>query len=259
MSFFRDLIDGIGNLGGVTPRAGKIATDSVNPKVTYRNSQTGVTYRLERGRRRSIGLVITTDGLVIRAPHWTPIYEIDAAIDERREWVATALEKQRARLSQLAELKDGGHLLFRGKRLRVEVRQGLFEEIDLSDARCVVTTATGSIDRARLDRELWALAAQELPELAVAMAAAADLPLTAVKLSRARTLWGSCTIDGVIRLNFRLVQLPKELMRHVVAHELAHLVEFNHSPRFWKIVESLDPLCKRNRRAVKAYSVLLEL
>lgn len=256
MSFFRELF---GDTRTQHLRGAKLASDAANPNITYRNSQTGVTYRLERVRRRSIGLVITTDGLVIRAPHWTPIYEIDAAIDERRDWVERSLEKQRARLSQLAELKDGGHLLFRGKRLRVEVRDGLFEEIDLSESRCVVTTANGAIDRARLDQELWAIASEELPELAMAMADAASLPLRAVKLSRARTLWGSCTIDGVVRLNFRLVQLPKELMRHVVAHELAHLVEFNHSKRFWKIVESIDAQTKRNRRAVKAYSVLLEL
>ena len=78
-------------------------------------------------------------------------------------------------------------------------------------------------------------------------------------LSSARTMWGSCTSDGRVRLNFRLLQLAPALMRHVVAHELAHLVEFNHSKRFWAIVESLDPDTPAHKRAIKAYSVLLEL
>ena len=95
--------------------------------------------------------------------------------------------------------------------------------------------------------------------MAVEMAARAALPLKSVTLSSARTMWGSCTSEGRVRLNFRLLQLAPELMRHVVAHELAHLVEFNHSKRFWAIVEALDPNTKAHKRAIKGYAVLLEL
>jgi predicted metal-dependent hydrolase len=228
-------------------------------KPTTRTSSSGIGYRLERVKRSSIGLVITTDGLLIRAPKWTPIYEIDAAIAERSEWIETSIEKQRMRLSQLAELRDGGHILFRGHKLKIDVRSGLFEEIDLTERHCIFTSADGLIDRTRLDHELKRVAAVELPMIARAMADAANLPLKQVRLSSARTLWGSCTVDGNVRLNFRLIQLPEPLMRHVVAHELAHLVEFNHSKRFWAIVESLDPQMKKHRRAVKNYAVLLEL
>jgi predicted metal-dependent hydrolase len=204
-------------------------------------------------------LVITTEGLLIRAPSWTPLYEIDAAIHERQSWIVAALARQQARLAQLAAHRDGGHLLYRGEKLVVEVRAGLFDSIDLSERHCIVTTTRGELDRALIDSELLRRARNELPALAVQMATAASLPLKAVTLSRARTMWGSCTSDGRVRLNFRLLQLPPPLMHHVVAHELAHLVEFNHSRRFWAIVEALDPDCQANKRAIKAYSVLLEL
>lgn len=239
------------------PRKRADASTSADEKL--RRSSSGIDYRLQRVRRKSIGLVITTDGLLIRAPNWTPLYEIDAAIVERREWIAKALAKLSARREQLAAYRDGGHILFRGNKLKVELRQGLFDSIDLTEQQCVVTSVDGSFNAAALDEEIKRIAKRELAEMAHDMAARAALPLKSVTLSSARTMWGSCTSEGRVRLNFRLLQLAPELMRHVVAHELAHLVEFNHSKRFWAIVETLDPNTKAHKRAIKSYSVLLEL
>jgi predicted metal-dependent hydrolase len=224
-----------------------------------RTSSVGIDYTLERGKRRSIGLVITTDGLLIRAPKWTPIYEIDAAIAERREWIEVSVEKQRARLAKIAEFRDGGHVLFRGHKLKIELRQGLFDSVDLTERHCVLTTQSGLFDADLLNAEIKRIAQLELPAMARELAADASLPLNKVVISTARTMWGSCTIDGNVRLNFRLIQLDPALTRHVVAHELAHLIEFNHSKRFWTIVEKLDPKTKTHKRAIKTYAVLLEL
>jgi predicted metal-dependent hydrolase len=224
-----------------------------------RRSSSGIDYKLERARRKSIGLIITTEGLLIRAPKWTPLYEIDAAIAERNAWIVAALARQSGRRAQLAAYRDGGHVLFRGIKLKVEVRQGLFDSIDLTESHCIATTLNGAFNADAFDEELKRIARLELPEMARSMAREAELPLASVTLSSARTMWGSCTSTGRVRLNFRLLQLAPELMRHVVAHELAHLVEFNHSKRFWAIVERLDPNTKAHKRAIKGYSVLLEL
>ncbi len=242
------------------PRAAKQPAPGVaSAEAKLRRSSSGIDYRLQRVRRNSIGLVITTEGLLIRAPKWTSLYEIDAAIVERQAWIAKALAKQSARRAQLAAYRDGGHILFRGNKLKVEVRQGLFESIDLTAKHCIATTLDGAFNADALDHEIKRIARRELTEMALDMAARAALPLKSVTLSSARTMWGSCTSEGRVRLNFRLLQLAPELMRHVVAHELAHLVEFNHSKRFWAIVEALDPNTKTHKRAIKGYAVLLEL
>ena len=239
------------------PFVGAGAVQAVEENL--RRSSTGVDYRLQRARRKSIGLIITTEGLVIRAPKWTPLSEIDAAIAERHTWILAALARQSARRSQLAAYRDGGHVLFRGNKLKVEVRQGLFDSIDLTEKHCIFTTLDGAFNADAFDEELKRIARLELPEIARNMAIDAGLPLASVTLTSARTMWGSCTSTGRVRLNFRLLQLAPELMRHVVAHELAHLVEFNHSRRFWAIVEGLDPSSKAHKRAIKGYAVLLEL
>jgi hypothetical protein len=71
------------------------------------------------------------------------------------------------------------------------------------------------------------------------------------RLSSARTQWGSCTHDGWVRLNWRLVHFSPAVIDYVVAHELAHLHELNHSPRFWKAVEQLLPGFEAARDEIK--------
>ena len=78
-----------------------------------------------------------------------------------------------------------------------------------------------------------------------------------LRLSNARSEWGSCNARGQIRLNWRLVQLPPALAEYVVAHEVAHLVELNHSPRFWALVEQLMPGHAALRRELEDWTALL--
>ena len=82
-------------------------------------------------------------------------------------------------------------------------------------------------------------------------------PTPSVRLSNARSEWGSCNARGEIRLNWRLVQLPPPLAEYVVAHEVAHLVELNHSPRFWSLVETLMPGHAALRRELEDWTALL--
>ena len=73
----------------------------------------------------------------------------------------------------------------------------------------------------------------------------------AYALSSAATRWGSCSSDGKIRLNWRLIHFPLSIIDYVVAHELAHLREMNHSPRFWETVESIFPEFREARQTLK--------
>jgi predicted metal-dependent hydrolase len=75
--------------------------------------------------------------------------------------------------------------------------------------------------------------------------------MPAVALSNARTQWGVCTEGGRLRLSWRLVHFAPTLADYVVAHEAAHLVEMNHSKRFWKVVEALYPEWRAARKAIE--------
>lgn len=74
-----------------------------------------------------------------------------------------------------------------------------------------------------------------------------------LRLSSAKTRWGSCSARGNLNFHWKLILMPPEILDYVVVHELAHLKEMNHSPRFWAIVESVLPDYRRRRRWLKVY------
>jgi predicted metal-dependent hydrolase len=88
-------------------------------------------------------------------------------------------------------------------------------------------------------------------------AARLDLPAPPVAISGARTRWGACTSDGRIRFTWRLAMLDPELGDYVVAHEVAHLVELNHSERFWALVEWLYPHWREARSRIDRAALVL--
>jgi predicted metal-dependent hydrolase len=88
-------------------------------------------------------------------------------------------------------------------------------------------------------------------------AAVLGLPAPRVALSNARTQWGVCTEGGAIRLSWRLVHVEPRLADYVVAHEVAHLVEMNHSRRFWSLLTRLYPGWREARERLELAAATL--
>jgi predicted metal-dependent hydrolase len=222
-----------------------------------------VDYRLIRARRKSIGMEVGLSGLTVRAPRWVPIREIETALSERDEWVVRTLVEWRARRRDVLPRawKTGAAILYLGRELKLAVHPARTREISADLLNLSVLHPA-----AHDERQVAAFVGRWLREEALRMLApwVADLAarITAhtptFKLSNARSEWGSCNEHGVIRLNWRLVQLPPQLARYVVAHEVAHLVELNHSPRFWRLVETLFPGHAGARETLDDWTALLE-
>jgi len=222
-----------------------------------------VEYRLVRARRRSIGMQIGLTGLTVRAPRWVSIRDIEAALTERAAWILRSLAEWRARQRNVLprEWKTGEPILYLGRELSLAVHLARRTEINADllnltvlhpaaqDVRQVSTFVGGW-----LREEAVRLLAPRVAEFAARVTAT----LPTMKLSNGRSEWGSCNQRGVIRLNWRLVHLPPHLAHYIVAHEVAHLVELNHSERFWSQVEALFPGHAAARRALDDWTALLE-
>jgi hypothetical protein len=85
------------------------------------------------------------------------------------------------------------------------------------------------------------VAERELPARLRELAAEHGYTVTAVSVRAQRSRWGSCSPTGRISLNWRLIQLPRQVADYILLHELAHLRHLNHSARFWREVERLCP------------------
>jgi predicted metal-dependent hydrolase len=202
-------------------------------------------------------------GLVVRAPRWVSIREIELALRERARWVheslATWCGANRDVLPK--EWRAGAPLLYQGRKLTLALfparRHAI--DVDLLNLTVLHPTPGNQIEIASfvcgwLKNQALALFVPRALDFARRIRARPP----AVKLSEARTQWGSCNERGEIRINWRLVQLPVRLVDYVVAHEVAHLVELNHSARFWALVERLLPGHAECRRELDALTPLLE-
>lgn len=229
-------------------------------RVRLRDSE--VAYRLVRTRRRTIGMEIDLDGLTVRAPRWVTLAEIEAALVERTTWILRTLEAWRGRRRDVlpSEWKTGATIVFRGRDLALGVfpsrvaliREDLFDFTVLHPHAADEAQVAGFVRQWLRDEALRVLA----PHV-VRLAALLGHAPPPIRISNARSEWGSCNHRGEIRLNWRLAQLPPLLALYVVAHEVAHLAELNHSARFWTVVEKLMPGHAEHRRALDEWTALL--
>lgn len=205
-----------------------------------------IDYHLRRARRRTIGLSIDHRGLRVGAPLRAPLGEIEDLIRRHAEWISRKLAEWRTRPQPAPmSVTDGTTLPFLGGTLTVRLARGNNPPVwapptppNHSLTLCLrQPEAAPRVLEAALREQARELFAERL----FFFSARLGLPVPQLSLSSAKTRWGSCNRRGEIRLNWRLVHFPRHLIDYVVAHEVAHLVEMNHGPRFWHIVERLYP------------------
>ncbi|MBS1191369.1 MAG: hypothetical protein H6R10_3161 [Rhodocyclaceae bacterium] len=202
-----------------------------------------VSYQLKRSRRRTIGLSIDHRGLQVRAPSGARQADIEGLLRQHGDWVLGKLDLWQERgLPQPLEVVDGLRLPFLGGELTIHLAAGANRAVWAADGRqltlCLATTADA---RRSLEGALRKQAREVFLECLGRLAPRLGVPMPSLALSSARTRWGSCSSRGSIRLNWRLIFFPLPVVDYVAAHELAHLKEMNHSPRFWSVVEGLCP------------------
>ena len=215
-----------------------------------------VGFQLKRGKRRTIGFSVGPDGLVVSAPQWTPLYQVDAALSERSGWVLRKLAETRARHDRLQanriDWRDGASLPFLGQTVRLvldpshafaAVGGALLPDTDgtqclqLSLPHAAAPEQIRDAVQAWLMRQAKTLFQQRLDHFAPRL----QVQWRKLTLSSAGTRWGSARVDGSIRLHWRLIHFRLAVIDYVVVHELSHLRVMDHSPRFWDTVRAVVP------------------
>jgi predicted metal-dependent hydrolase len=257
----RGLLRGLFDWFTVEPSAATASTPFAKT-LTIVLAGNSVRYELHRAKRRSVSMAIVRSGLVVRAPMRIAQREIESILQGRAEWIVQKLQEWHSRTTHVAaRYGNGGSVLYRGKRLGLRVVPSLFDAFEATETELLIASTKPLTREAQQHCvECWmrARAQEQFAPQVLAMAQHIGVDVKVVKLTDTRTMWGSCTSDGVIRLTFRLIQLPSALADYVIAHEVAHRRELNHSPRFWEWVRMLDPHFKSHRRTLTKYTPLLE-
>lgn len=219
-----------------------------------------ITYTLKRsGKRRSIGLRIDDRGLTVSMPLRASESWLHNVLQDKAQWVVEKLDGWQSRKPLEVRWADGETIPFLGERLSLRVRQSLFAAPVHQRGKELWVFVADDHDAAHIERLVLHWYRQQAETLfAGRVAHYAQLlnvaPRT-VKLSAAKTQWGSCTARGTVRLNEQLIRLPLRLIDYVVVHELAHLREMNHSAAFWSVVASACPDYVKLRRELKAVAL----
>jgi predicted metal-dependent hydrolase len=174
-------------------------------------------------------LRLAPDGRAVRIslPPWVPAHEAVAFAQARSDW----LTAQAARLPVAQPLQPGSVIAYRGTPVTVAWNAKAARRPQLIDNRIVLGGPEAGLGT-RLARWLESEARRVLASDLADYCARAHRPVPGLALSRARRRWGSCAANGTIRINWRLIMAPDAVRRSVVAHEVAHLVHFDHSPAF---------------------------
>jgi len=212
-----------------------------------------VAYRLQRARRRSIGFTVGQDGLAVRAPSWVTLAAVDAALQDKADWILRKLGEAQARQRHQEDARiawgDGALLPYLGGTLALRLDpsqrrsgQQLLDDqgrpqLYLGLPRDAQAPQIRDAAQAWFMRQARAHFTERLDHFAPQL----GVQYRNLRLSSAATRWGSARSDGSIRLNWRLLHYREAIIDYVVAHELAHLRVMDHSPRFWDVVHSMVP------------------
>lgn len=195
--------------------------------------------------------------VTVRAPYSLSIERIEAFLEKKSDWIAK--HQRRAELSGVrlpSEDLDGYVLPFLGGEYIVCLCEERSVRLDEQGGRVFVPRQGGE---KRLTAWLKAQAKAVFDQTVAVRARQMGVTVRSVCVSSARTRWGTCSAKDEIRLCFRLLYCPMEILDYVVVHELAHICVKNHSAAFWAQVAAVLPDYRQKRKWLKERSALMQI
>ena len=220
------------------------------PSIVYVRSAQAKRYRLTLRRDGTAVATIPLRGSEREAVRF---------VEEHREWLERARERQAKRPRAAEVWTIGTHVLWRGEMHAVRIAvEGEKPQVSVAADVFRVASLDGDL-RPTLEAHFARRAKIELPARAWELAAETGVDLKSVSVRNQRSRWGSCSAGGMVSLNWRLVQTPDSVRDYIIYHELMHLREMNHSDRFWTRVAEVCPWWRDAERWLKRNGSLLGL
>jgi predicted metal-dependent hydrolase len=210
-----------------------------------------VTLRFRRNasaKRMVLRLDGTTGGLVMTLPKRTSLNDALRFTELSRDWISRTLGKQ----PEPTKLVDGSSVLYHGRLHVVHISGGPRGVVQVIHGALHVPGKPEHASR-RLKDFLVAEAERELASASRRYADAMEAKFTRISIRDQKSRWGSCSAGGVLSYSWRLVLAPPEVLDYVAAHEVAHLREMNHGPRFWRLLLTHCPHARTAKQWLKAH------
>jgi len=194
-------------------------------------------------KRKTLGLVVERDkSVVVLAPQGTNRETLDAFVEKRRFWLYEKINHtpKLGVLSPETPFISGKAIPYLGKNYKLDVTEDLMDGIAFK-GKFLISRQNLQDGKAILEAWYKDKAKQKIVPLVARYAGHLGVAYNAIFISDLKYRWGSCTLKGNLNFNWRLIKAPQFVINYVVIHELAHLLELNHSERFWNIVKVQMP------------------
>jgi len=228
-------------------------------------------FKIERSdRRKTVGICLSTKaGVVVCAPRSLEAERIKEIFRKRAQWIITKQEfiNTHSQLHSEKEFVSGESFFYLGRQYQLKVLKSASKEAegcklmggrffigingDLSDA-----TTKGAVKEALID---WYIgrAKEKIPERVELYARQIGKWPERIEIKDQKSRWGSCSRNGVVRFNWKIIMAPVSILDYVLVHELCHLIHQAHSARFWQKVQTIIPDYAMRRKRLREYSLML--
>jgi len=220
-------------------------------------------YTIKRsGKRRKLTITVERDrSVVVHAPSDASDEAIRRVVESKRQWIHEKINHQQ-KYSDLPhppgkELVNGESVLYLGRQYRIEMVERGLEEIRFAQRFMVPSSHSGRPKGSMRDWYIARANEKILPRVR-RHAHQLGVEYRGAKIIDNRYRWGSCTVKDNVNFNWRLIKAPMFVIDYVIVHELAHLIEANHTPRFWNIVRAQTPKMEKARTWLSENGQVLE-
>ena len=220
-------------------------------------------YKVRRSeKRKKLTITVERDrNVIVHAPSHASDETIERIVESKRQWIFEKT-KHKQKYQELPhppgkELVNGESALYLGRQYRIEVvKDGLS---DIKFAQRFMVPASHAARRKGVMRDWYITRARDkiLPRVEH-HARNLGVEFKQARIVDSRYRWGSCTLQDNVNFNWRLIKAPMFVIDYVIVHELAHLIEANHTPDFWNIVRTQAPTMNKARFWLKENGQILE-
>jgi predicted metal-dependent hydrolase len=218
-------------------------------------------YEIKYSTRKTLNITVERDRkIIIRAPEHLSIAKIEQIVQSKRQWIKEKLNHSQKYplLPESKEFISGETLMYLGKNYQLLV---VDEDIDGIEFNQRFRISKNSQDKANVLFKKWYLnqALEKIEPLAKEYAKSLGVKYSSCKTSEMKYRWGSCTPNNNIIFNWRIIKAPMYVVSYLVAHELVHLIEGNHTAKFWNILSIQVPNYQKAKDWLKKNGHLLEV
>jgi len=207
----------------------------------------GFVAEVKRTKRKKTASIKVDDGAVfVIVPFELAETKIDKLLHEKNRWIKEKINLHRkAQAVSDKQYVSGESFTYLGRNYRLKVSKGNYSPAKLSNGRFIITLRQGSDNPELIKDSLtyWYKhhAEIKLIEKAKRYAKIIGVEYKSIGIKSYKSRWGSCTSEGQIDFNWKIIMAPNSVVDYVVVHELCHLIHHDHSPKFWKEVEKVMP------------------